>query len=223
MERSESIAQLSAALAKAQSELKNPQLTKFDGFLNRHYAPLEEYYNALRPIGHHGLCYVQNIVEAEEGIYAQTLISHESGEWLLLDGPLIPVSRQAKKPAQERGSCSTYAKRYAIATAFGLFGEEDTDASDTQDDLSESTKASLEVLRGGKETGEAARDQLLADIQGAETKESLWDANKRIKQFLDAGNAQFRKSLQDAFKNRLAALEGTDGAQPDDETSSSHS
>jgi len=120
---------LFAALAKAQGEITNPAKTKVNPHFKSRYAPLDEFHNSLHgPLAKNGLSYLQRIENYPDKplIRAVTIIGHESGQYMEVPGPWLPVGKQ---DAQGVGSTTTYAKRYALAAAFGLEGEEDDDGN----------------------------------------------------------------------------------------------
>jgi hypothetical protein len=137
---SESIAQLAAALAKAQGELINPEKTlkatiREDGQRGADktfsYASLSSGLEIVRKtLGQHEIATVQttSIEEANGIIKLTTLLAHASGEWIASDWPVCPVSETATP--HRMGAALTYARRYALFTLVGIAGEDDLDAPD---------------------------------------------------------------------------------------------
>ena len=127
---SEKIDLLSAALVKAQAVTSAPKRThevKAKTF-SYTYSPLDEVVAVLRkPLADNGLAFVQS-VETHEGqrgvmVGVETLILHESGQWLSCGSVRIPAGLSA----QDYGSALSYTRRYSLQAAFGL-ATEDTDA-----------------------------------------------------------------------------------------------
>ena len=137
---SETIGAIAAALAKAQSELSNPEKSltatirspfpREDDKTFR-YAPLSSGLDIVRKcLGKHEIAAVQTTaIDADSGlIRLTTLLAHSSGEWVSSDWPVCPVSETAAP--HRMGAALTYARRYALFTLVGIAGEDDVDAPD---------------------------------------------------------------------------------------------
>ena len=137
---SESFAALASALAKAQSELVNPEnsLTATirtgrageSGAMFR-YAPLASGLDIVRKtLGKHEIATVQTTaIDAAAGmVHLTTTLAHSSGEWIASDWPVCPMAETAHP--QRMGAALTYARRYALFTLVGIAGEDDLDAPD---------------------------------------------------------------------------------------------
>jgi hypothetical protein len=135
---SESVAALAAALAKAQSELVNPEksLTAIirtgrpgEGERSFRYAPLSSGLDIVRKtLGQHEIATVQTTAIEGGVVNLTTMLAHASGEWIASDWPVCPVSETANP--QRMGAALTYARRYALFTLVGIAGEDDLDAPD---------------------------------------------------------------------------------------------
>ena len=137
---SESIACLAAALAKAQTELSNPEkslvaIIRLDGPGKAErsfcYAPLSSGLDIVRKIlGQHEIATVQTTaIDQTAGIVSlTTVLAHSSGEWIASDWPVCGVSETATP--HRMGAGLTYARRYALFTLVGIAGEDDIDAPD---------------------------------------------------------------------------------------------
>nr|DAF78388.1 MAG TPA: ERF superfamily protein [Caudoviricetes sp.] len=125
MKFSEQKANLIKALVEARkvmssSAKKNAQ----NPHLKSNYANLESFLNAIRPaLEANGLIIIQNAIESDtvDVLKLETTIMHESGEYMSSVMPM-PV---AKKDAQGYGSAMTYARRYSIASMFGIAQADD--------------------------------------------------------------------------------------------------
>src|SRR2546430_7216918 len=137
---SDSIAALAAALAKAQSELSNPEKSLVatigsdrpgEGARTFRYAPLSSGLDIVRKaLGQQQIAIVQTTaIDASTGtVILTTVLAHASGEWIASDWP---VCRLADTAAPHRmGAALTYARRYALFTLVGIAGEDDLDAPD---------------------------------------------------------------------------------------------
>jgi hypothetical protein len=137
---SESIGTIAAALAKAQSEITNPEKSltatirsPFSrvGDQTFRYAPLSTGLDIVRKaLGRHEIATVQTTaIDNEVGlIRLTTILAHASGEWMSSDWPVCPISETAAP--HRMGAALTYARRYALFTLVGIAGEDDLDAPD---------------------------------------------------------------------------------------------
>jgi hypothetical protein len=141
MQRSSSnIGTLAAALAKAQSEIANPEksltatiVSPFprEGSRTFRYAPLSSGLDLVRKcLGQHEIATVQTTaIDGDSGlIRLTTTLVHASGEWVSSDWPVCPISETAAP--HRLGAALTYARRYALFTLVGIAGEDDLDAPD---------------------------------------------------------------------------------------------
>lgn len=123
MNKSESIAALSAALSKAQAVMEGAKKDSANPFFKSKYADLASVTEAIRkPLSDNGLSYVQISHEKDDAAAIETVILHESGEWISCGTVVAPVS---KADAQGFGSAITYARRYSLQAAFGIAPEDD--------------------------------------------------------------------------------------------------
>ena len=140
---SQSIASLAGALAKAQSELINPEksltgtIKSMSGRAGEaterafRYASLAEGLEIVRKtLGQHEIATVQTtaIDNAAGIVNLTTMLAHSSGEWIASDWPVCAVSETATP--HRMGAALTYARRYALFTLVGIAGEDDLDAPD---------------------------------------------------------------------------------------------
>jgi hypothetical protein len=137
---SESIANLAAALAKAQGELVNPEKSlqatihsDRRGGVGQtfRYAPLSSGLDIVRKtLGQHEIATVQTTaIDQTSGLVnLTTVLAHSSGEWIASDWPVCPITDTATP--HRMGAALTYARRYALFTLVGIAGEDDVDAPD---------------------------------------------------------------------------------------------
>lgn len=122
MRKSLSITELAKALAKAQGELENAKKDSLNPHYGSRYADIASIIDAIRaPLAKHGLSIIQGLDDAEKGVTVETLLLHESGEYLE-SSYTIPLS---KFDAQGLGSAITYGRRYAISAMCRLASEDD--------------------------------------------------------------------------------------------------
>jgi hypothetical protein len=139
MQRSSgSIANLAAALAKAQGELVNPEKaltatipSDWPGGTERsfNYASLASGLDIVRKtLGRHEIATVQTTaIDAAQGVVnLTTTLAHSSGECIASDWPVCGVADADHR----KGAALTYARRYGLFTLVGIAGEDDLDAPD---------------------------------------------------------------------------------------------
>lgn len=129
VKQSETIANLAAAMAAAQSEMGAAIKGASNPFFKSKYADLGSVIQAIKaPFAAHGLSYVQFPVSGESSVGVTTRLMHSSGEWLQQDY-FIPLG---KMDAQAAGSAITYARRYALQAIAGIPAEDDDGNAATQ-------------------------------------------------------------------------------------------
>jgi ERF superfamily protein len=170
---SESIACLAAALAKAQTELSNPEKSlvatiRLDGPGKTErsfwYAPLSSGLDIVRKtLGQHEIATVQTTaIDQTAGIVSlTTVLARSSGEWIASDWPVCGVCETATP--HRMGAALTYARRYALFTLVGIAGEDDIDAPDLKAPL---PHASAAVKRAPNRHGQLNGGQTNLDRGG---------------------------------------------------------
>jgi len=122
MTKSESIAELAKALAKAQGEITGAIKDADNPCFNSRYADLASVWDACRlPLSRNGLSVVQMPEVLEIGIAVETMLLHASGEFISSTITMRPM----KPDPQGIGSCVTYARRYALSAMVGIAPEDD--------------------------------------------------------------------------------------------------
>lgn len=123
MTRSDSIAQLAAALAKAQPAIAPAIKDANNPYFKSKYADLGEVWRVVQAaFAPQGLSVIQIPEAAENGaVTLTTIIMHETGEWI---AGTMPVRVQKDDP-QGVGSGITYARRYALSAMCGVVAEDD--------------------------------------------------------------------------------------------------
>jgi ERF superfamily len=137
---SESIGTIAAALAKAQTELTNPEKSLVatirspfprEGDRTFRYAPLSSGLDIVRKgLGRHEIATIQaTAIDRDAGLLRlTTLLAHSSGEWVSSEWPVCQITDMAS--SQRMGAALTYARRYALFALVGIAGEDDLDAPD---------------------------------------------------------------------------------------------
>lgn len=157
---SESVAALASALAKAQSELVNPEKSltgtiRADRGVERErtfrYASLSSGLDIVRKtLGRHEIATIQTtgIDQPTGTINLTTVLAHASGEWISSDWPVCPLSDLGAP--RRMGAALTYARRYALFTLVGIAGEDDLDAPDLPGAFEAASKAENKHYPGFK-------------------------------------------------------------------------
>ena len=133
---SESVAAIATALAKAQTELSNPEKAMVGTvYNNRSDSPQSFRYASLSS----GLDIVRKTLGGQQIAIAQTtdidrvngmvnlttMLMHTSGEWISSDWPVCQLSETSAP--RRMGAALTYARRYALFTLVGIAGGDDAD------------------------------------------------------------------------------------------------
>jgi hypothetical protein len=140
---SESVAAIATALAKAQTELSNPEKAKVGTvYTNRPDSPQSFRYASLssgldivrKTLGGQQIAIAQTteIDRANGMVNLTTMLMHTSGEWISSDWPVCQLSETSAP--RRMGAALTYARRYALFTLVGIAGEDDLDAPDLTHD-----------------------------------------------------------------------------------------
>src|ERR1700693_3002281 len=134
---SENVAAIATALAKAQTELSNPEKamigtvynTRTDSQQNFRYASLSSGLDIIRKVlGSQQIAVTQttDIDRANGTVNLTTLLLHTSGEWISSDWPVCQLSETSG--TRRMGAALTYAGRCSLFTMVGIAGEDDLDA-----------------------------------------------------------------------------------------------
>ena len=122
MNKSDTIASLAAALNKAQAEMSGAKKSAKNPFFKSNYANLEEVINCVKePFADNGLSFVQFPISGDGVAGVETIIMHESGEFISGEFML----KCSKNDPQGMGSAITYARRYGLQSACGVPSEDD--------------------------------------------------------------------------------------------------
>jgi hypothetical protein len=141
---SENVAAIATALAKAQTELSNPEKAMIGTVYNARsdspqsfrYASLSSGLDIIRKVlGGQQIAVAQttDIDRANGTVNLTTLLLHTSGEWISSDWPVCQLSETSAP--RRMGAALTYARRYALFSMVGIAGEDDLDAPEVINDL----------------------------------------------------------------------------------------
>jgi ERF superfamily len=237
---SESVAAIATALAKAQTELSNPEKAMVGTVYNNRYASLSSGLDIVRKtLGGQQIAVAQTTDIDRVGgmVNLTTVLLHTSGEWISSDWPVCWTS-EISAP-RRMGAALTYARRYALFTMVGIAGEDDLDAPP---DVTDDAKAvdrdgaagpGLSPVRPSQsQTGNGTNPQNLAKLSAEESAaitaqlvreiETLPedDLQSRAIAILKAKNrlsTDDAKRVEDAFAARIASQGGANEAPTIDE------
>ena len=229
---SETVAAIATALAKAQTELSNPEKatigTIYDARTDRQrnfrYASLSSGLDIIRKaLGAQQIAVAQttDIDRANGTVNLTTLLVHTSGEWISSDWPVCQLSETSAP--RRMGAALTYARRYALFTMVGIAGEDDLGAPDMANDgsirdrtaevdlapitadasRSRNSTAPLVPEKLNAEASAAAKAQLIQEIQTLPASE----LQSRAAGILKAKNrlsADDAKQVEEVFAARIA-------------------
>jgi hypothetical protein len=207
---SDAIGNISAALAKAQAELTNPEKSlvgtirsPFPREADRtfRYAPLSSGLDIVRKsLGRHEIATIQSTEIDKEGglLRLTTILAHSSGEWVSSEWPVCPISNIAS--AQRMGAALTYARRYALFTLVGIAGEDDLDAPDLDADPNPAAESPRSPAQRKRSNGQAPATQRTDDgkLPGPSARSVL--------------GVQLSASLRESLIGQLAAISSADEA-----------
>lgn len=123
----ETTADLNAALAKAQAQMKPAQQDRTNPHFKNEYATLNSIWNAIRePLSSNGLCVTHQTEYRGDRFVMVTTLRHASGQSI---ESVRPIKVDVEQP-QKMGSGETYAKRYSLMALVGITAADDMDDDD---------------------------------------------------------------------------------------------
>lgn len=123
MKNSETLTKIAPALVKAQSEMSNAVKDAKNPFFKSSYADLNSVREACIPaLNKNGITVLQPTVYEDGKPFVQTLLLHESGEYI---SSLTEIICNKQNDAQSHGSGVTYARRYGLQSMCNIGSEDD--------------------------------------------------------------------------------------------------
>ena len=166
---------LYAALAAAQSELKNPEKSREadTGKYKYKYADIGDVLETVLPVlSKHGLSVMQPTRIAENAIILVTRVAHKDGGSIESEYPVCSLNGNH----QAMGAAMTYARRYALTSLVGIAAVDDTDGEGAAD-VGEGPRVKLSAHQAKTEINwEAIQDA----IHSADTFEKFDKLAKRV-------------------------------------------
>lgn len=139
MTKSESIVKISQALIKAQKNIKSVTKDASNPYFKSKYADLASVINACKDeLNNEGITILQPV----DGMNVETLLLHESGEYISAQTPIVCKSQNNP---QDLGSAITYARRYGLQSMIFLPSVDDDGEGVTSHSDTSKTVSSTEV------------------------------------------------------------------------------
>lgn len=208
MKTSENINELAAALAKAQSEMKNAKLNKVNPHFKSRYADLAEIRDTVTPaLSANGIAVVHGLDTVGEGIAVVTRLIHASGQWVESRFPI------AYDKPQTMGSAITYGRRYNLSAMANISADDDDDANAANDKPAAAPEPKTSYARNGIVRAEFERLQKgIHGIEATGTLEDLvmfWKNNAKTITALPADWREeiegIKEDAKEALKAKVAA------------------
>lgn len=155
MKTSTNISAIAPALLKAQKAIKAALKDATNPHFKSKYADLSSVIDAVKePLNANGITFLQGVEDAEHGVAVETMLLHESGEWMS-STIKIPATKQ---DAQGYGSATTYARRYGLQAMCGVPAEDD------DGNAASKPKATITPTTGAWEALSTDEQTFLSDI-----------------------------------------------------------
>lgn len=164
MNKSDSIKNIAIAMCKAQSQMGGAAKGAANPFFKSKYADLSSVVQAVKePFSSNGLSYIQFPIEQAGRIGIETVLMHDSGEWMS-NSFTVQLSKQ---DAQGAGSAITYCRRYSLQSLAGIPSEDDDGKAASKSKLSSKDQSWVDAIKSGQATLETIEDiTYRAYIQG---------------------------------------------------------
>lgn len=204
MKTSESIAEINKALVGFHNDIKQPLKDKANPFFKSKYVPLENIAEVIDEVApKHGLAYLQEAFTTDTGqTGVVTRLVHESGEFYETE-PL--VLNADKNNAQGQGSVITYARRYQLASLFGITSDEDDDGNKASENAPSYKQRINDAYAAIQKVGKMNKtqvDQLIKDELNIQSLSKVDDSDRF--QTLSTIYRDILKKAQETEKNQGA-------------------
>ncbi len=123
MKRSESLQNIAPALLKAQTEIGAAKKGATNPFFHSSYADLGSIMEACKDaLNSNGISVLQPVGSDDLGVYLETVLLHESGEFI---ADRMRIAPKTDSNPQDQGSAITYARRYSLQSMVFIPAEDD--------------------------------------------------------------------------------------------------
>lgn len=176
MLRSENITKIAGDLLKAQKAFTSPKKSVNNPFFKSKYADISDVLEACqKALNDNNIVLIQPIVNKEGKNYVQTLLLHNSGEFL---GCETEIKVKDNTNPQAEGSGITYARRYGLQSLLCLAADDD-----------DGNEANKEASKPAKNDSQNKINAAINYLKSAKDLESLENLNKKsIKAYPDLEN-----------------------------------
>ena len=168
---------LNQAWVEMRESISNPAFDSENPHFRNRFASLKSVIDATIPVAaEHGIAVYTELTTVDGGIGATVHLCHVSGEEKSF-GPY--VNRPTKMDPQGEASASTYARRYALQTVFGVVGDDDDDGNAASasnfDSKQAKTKVRNAMLKAANDSDKVALEAATGDLNN-DQKAELWDS-----------------------------------------------
>ncbi len=179
MKHSETIGEISKALAAFQAQVEDPKMDEEKEYTTKagrkvilKYASLKSILKTVRPVlAKNGIAFMQEAKTEANKVTIVNHLLHTSGEWMESE----PYSLMASSAiAQEIGSATTYAKRYSLSAFLGLGADEDDDGNGASEGIDDGSSQKTPVKKEQK-----SKTQQKTSVQAAVQQPAQQTAVKR--------------------------------------------
>jgi hypothetical protein len=198
MKKSDSIVALSKALAAFQGEMPAVQMNAVNPFLKNKYADLGAIIETAKPIMHkHGLSVSQLATSNDGTIGVETMLMHESGEWIASSMELPIEQERGKSTAQVAGSIITYLRRYSLSAVLGIYADEDVDGNGKERDTKSTKAENKPAKQAEKPAAPDAPTMTLEEAKAIKNSEGIAYGSLENEKLANMGNAIARAQLSE--------------------------
>ena len=199
MKTSETLKNLSDALAKSLGKITNPAKDTSNTFFKSKYATLDAGLVVVRDaLSQNGISFTQTTRMEGDVLFLDTRLMH-GNEWI--EGE-YPVAKFPAKP-QEIGSAITYARRYSLFAICGVTGEDDDDGNAASSPTPAPSKKASSSDEQSREILEALISSLGGKHSSADVDKWVSDNMKTIQKMLPEHKDELREEVK-AYKNDLS-------------------
>ena len=220
MQTSQECTNLFKSLIAASTELGNVAKTKVARVGDKYsykYAPFDGIVDMLRlTLPKHHLWFTQDVSSDGDKYILETLVLHESGEWLKSSMVMTDTKLSMSSNAtQQLGASITYFKRYILSAIFGIATDEDVDGNVDAFQRKQEVKANVKAAKDDTskrqeqpktdaERASGARNYVMLDmtnrISHGETPESV------LKSYADILKTDVQRSPEHIPDNEIIVL-----------------
>lgn len=195
MKHSDSLAQIGAALAVAQGQIQGAKKDSSNPFFGSKYADLAAVWEVIRkPLSDNNLAVVQTVrveharsenkdvqvlanaigdMAGPPAVIVTTLLIHSSGEWISEETTMWPKDGGP----QAIGTCTSYARRYALAAMVGVYQVDDDAEAATDHEQEHEVNTLLDETVIALKTADAMKiRQIWNDLNAVGNTQAIWKA-----------------------------------------------